>query len=184
MALYFFCPTRILRTAKILKFVKCLLYDVNLPSILNFNSTYIKLYHITSSFADEEKYAKKISEMFVYDFFSLADKTSKTDVGGVDFVYSGVLDNFLLNAEDTYYKYIESNIYGNRDQKLPEVGDITIESVKTEPYTIAGGATDEKAYYVKLNWDYTSEDFNSYQKSAELVFMHNDIRLDLVELQK
>ena len=54
---------------------------------------------------NQEEYAKKVAEMFVYDFYSLEDKVAKTDVGGVDFVHPDALDNFLLNAEDTYYKY-------------------------------------------------------------------------------
>lgn len=133
---------------------------------------------------DEEAYVKKITEMFIYDFYSLDDKVSKTDIGGVDFVHKDVLNNFLVTAEDTYYKYVESNIYKNRNQRLPEVGEITIESVQNDSYTIAGGTTDEKAFFVKVNWEYTDSSFSSYQKTAELVFVHNDIRLDLVELQK
>ena len=133
---------------------------------------------------DEEDYVKKITEMFIYDFYSLDDKASKTDIGGVDFVHKDVLQNFLIAAEDTYYKYVESNIYNNRQQRLPVVDDITIESVNQDSYTIAGGATDDKAFFVKVNWDYTDSSFDSYQKSAELVFVHNDVRLDLVELQK
>ena len=39
---------------------------------------------------NEENYVKKISEMFIYDFYSLSDKTAKTDVGGTDFVYKEV----------------------------------------------------------------------------------------------
>ena len=139
---------------------------------------------LTAEEVDEEAYVKKISEMFIYDFYSLEDKASKTDVGGVDFVHKDVLQNFLIAAEDTYYKYVESNIYNNRKQRLPVVDDITIESVKNDTYTIAGGATDDKAYFVKVNWDYTDSSFDSYQKTAELVFDHNDARLDLVELQK
>ena len=133
---------------------------------------------------DEEEYVKKITEMFIYDFYSLDDKVSKTDIGGVDFVHKDVLQNFLIAAEDTYYKYVESDIYNNRTQRLPVVNDITIESVQNDTYTINGGATDDKAFFVKVNWDYTDSSFDSYQKSAELVFVHNDLRLDLVELQK
>ena len=133
---------------------------------------------------DEEEYVKKITEMFIYDFYSLDDKVSKTDIGGVDFVHKDVLQNFLIAAEDTYYKYVERDIYNNRTQRLPVVNDITIESVQNDTYTINGGATDDKAFFVKVNWDYTDSSFDSYQKSAELVFVHNDLRLDLVELQK
>ena len=155
----------------------------------NKTSKYKKMFEelteiLTQEEIDEEAYARKIAEMFIYDFYSLDDKVSKTDIGGVDFVHKDVLDNFLVTAEDTYYKYVESNIYKNRQQRLPEVGEINIESIQNESFTIAGGATDEKAYIIKINWDYTDSSFSSYQKTAELVFVHNGIRLDLVELQK
>ena len=96
---------------------------------------------------DEEEYVKKISEMFIYDFFSLNDKTAKTDIGGVDFVYSEALANFLLKAEDTYYKYVESNIYGNRNQSLPTVKEIEITNVNQEVFAY-GDKTDENAYLI------------------------------------
>lgn len=131
---------------------------------------------------DEEKYVSKIAEMFVYDFYSLNDKTAKTDVGGVDFVYSGVLANFLENAEDTYYKYVENNIYGNRNQNLPTVGKIEIKEVTKEAFAY-GDKTDDNAYKVQVEWDYTDESFAKYQKSATLVFVHDENKLSLVELQ-
>ena len=132
---------------------------------------------------DEEEYVKKISEMFIYDFFSLNDKTAKTDIGGVDFVYSEALANFLLKAEDTYYKYVESNIYGNRNQSLPTVKDIEITNVSQEIFAY-GDKTDEKAYIVEATWTYTEEGFSKYQTSAKLRFIHDGNKLSLVELQK
>lgn len=132
---------------------------------------------------DEEEYVKKISEMFIYDFYSLNDKTAKTDIGGVDFVYSGALENFLLKSEDTYYKYVESNIYGNRNQSLPTVKEIEITSVNQEVFAY-GDKTDEKAYIVDATWSYTEEEFSKYQTSAKLVFIHDGDKLSLVELQK
>ena len=131
---------------------------------------------------DEEEYVKKISEMFIYDFYSLNDKTAKTDIGGVDFVYKDALENFLQKAQNTYYKYVESNIYNNRKQSLPVVTNIVVDSVEIKPYAY-GDMTDEKAYSVKVNWSYTDDQFSSYQKEAILVFIHDDIKLSLVELQ-
>ena len=131
---------------------------------------------------NEEEYVKKISEMFIYDFYSLNDKTAKTDIGGVDFVYSGALENFLLKAEDTYYKYVESNIYGNRTQSLPTVKEIEITNVNQEVFAY-GDKTDEKAYIVNAEWTYTDDNFSKYQTSAKLVFIHDGDRLSLVELQ-
>jgi len=131
---------------------------------------------------DEEKYVSKISEMFIYDFYSLNDKTAKTDIGGVDFVYGGVLQNFLLNAEDTYYKYVENNIYGDRNQSLPTVDKIEVKEVKQEAFAY-GDKTDDKAYKVSVEWGYTDTEFAKYQTSATLVFVHDENKLSLVELQ-
>ena len=131
---------------------------------------------------EEEEYAKKIAEMFIYDFYSLNDKDAKTDIGGVDFIYPLILENFLQNAQDTYYKYIESNVYNNRKQSLPVVKDITIDSVEKAPFAY-GDTTDENAYVISASWDYTDSQFSSYQKSAKLIFIHEENKLSLVELQ-
>ena len=131
----------------------------------------------------EEDYVKKIAEMFVFDFYSLDDKTAKTDVGGVEFVHKDALENFLDNAQDTYYKYVENNIYDNRKQTLPIVEKVTVNSVEKKAFAY-GDKTDENAYEVKVSWDYTNSKYAKYQKTATLVFVHDDIKLSLVELQK
>lgn len=129
----------------------------------------------------DEAYVKKIAEMFIYDFYSLNDKTAKTDVGGVDFVLPAGLENFLVNAEDTYYKYVESNIYGERKQELPMVDTITVESATATEYVYAGKKYN--AYEVKVNWTYTEEKYASYQNKATLIFVKDDIKFYLAELQ-
>ena len=131
---------------------------------------------------NEEDYVKKISEMFIYDFYSLSDKTAKTDIGGTDFVYNEILENFLQNAQDTYYKYVESNVYNNRKQSLPTVSNITIEKVENTKFEY-NNKYDDKAYEVDISWDYTDNQFSSYQKKATLVFIHDGEKLSLVELQ-
>ncbi len=131
---------------------------------------------------DEEKYAEKIAEMFIYDFYSLNDKTAKTDIGGVEFVYPAILENFLQNAQDTYYKYIESNVYDNRKQSLPVVTDIKINSIEKQPFAY-NDSTDENAYTISVSWDYTDSQFSNYQKEAKLIFVHDNEKLYLVELQ-
>lgn len=131
---------------------------------------------------NEENYVKKISEMFIYDFYSLSDKTAKTDIGGTDFVYNEILENFLQNAQDTYYKYVESNVYNNRKQSLPTVSNITIDKVENTKFEY-NNKYDDKAYEVDISWDYTDNQFSSYQKKATLIFIHDGDKLSLVELQ-
>lgn len=150
-------------------------------------ATYKKLFKeleeiLNEKTVDEDKYVRKISEMFIYDFYSLDDKTAKTDIGGVDFVYPAARDNFLKNAQNTYYKYVENNIYGNRNQKLPIADKMEVVNVEKAPFAY-GEQTDEEAYKVTIKWDYTDTAFSSYQKNAVLIFIHNGILLELVELQ-
>lgn len=130
---------------------------------------------------DEEKYVSKISEMFIVDFFSLNDRSAKTDVGGVDFVHPDALENFLKNAANTYYKNLESNIYGNRKQQLPTVDTITVESVENTTYTY-NNQEDSNAYLVKISWTYKEDKYADYQQNASMIFVHTENKLYLVEL--
>ena len=129
---------------------------------------------------DEEAYAKKIAEMFVYDFFSLEDKAAKTDVGGVEFVHPNAVANFLFNAEDTYYKYVESNIYGERKQELPAVETVTVDSIEKSEF--AWNNTMHEAYEVKLSWTYTNEKFADYQKTALVILIKNELNYYVVQI--
>lgn len=133
---------------------------------------------------DEKKYVKKITEMFIVDFYSLEDHISKTDVGGVDFVHPDVLENFIVNAEDTIYKYVESNIYGQRKQELPIIDTVTIDSVDNDTYSY-GETIDDNAYIVKASWKYGSNSSSSgYQTSANFVYVHDGDKLQLVEISE
>lgn len=159
-------------------------YGYNLTD--NKTDKYEKLFRelediLTAKEVDEEQYANKISEMFIYDFYSLEDKSTKTDVGGVEFVHPDAVENFLLNAEDTYYKYVESNIYNEREQSLPVVDEISIKSTEQTSYIYNN--QEYEAYRIGASWTYTSEEFSSYQHSAVLYFIKDDIKLYLVELK-
>ena len=131
---------------------------------------------------DEEKYVSKLTEMFIYDFYTLDDKSAKTDVGGVDFVYKEAVSNFLVNAQDTYYKYVESDLYNNRNHQLPIVDHVTIDAVTQQPYAYKT-MNDDNAYVVKTTWTYTKDEFATYQNQAQLVFIHDGVKLSLVELK-
>ena len=129
---------------------------------------------------DEEAYVKQISKMFIMDFYTLNDKLANTDVGGIDFVHTDAKTNFLEKAEDTVYKYVENDIYGNRDQQLPEVTEVTVEKVENIEYTIGTDFTDDSAYQVEVSLKY-KEDMD-YPTKATLIFVHEDNKLSLVEI--
>lgn len=128
---------------------------------------------------NEEEYAKVIAEMFIIDFYTLNDKVAKTDIGGVDFIHSSEREDFLEKAMDTIYKYIESNLYGNRNQKLPTVSAVKVENIEMVEFEYLSDI-DKKAYQVKLNWDY--KDDMGYEDKATLILVHEDNKLAIVEM--
>ena len=130
---------------------------------------------------DEEAYLKQISKMFIMDFYTLDDKLANTDVGGIDFVHANAKTNFLEKSEDTVYKYVENDIYGNRDQALPEVTEVTVENIENIEYTIGTDFTDDSAYKVEVSIKY-KEDMD-YPTKATLTFVHEDNKLSLVEVE-
>ena len=130
---------------------------------------------------DEEAYVEQISKMFIMDFYTLNDKLANTDVGGIDFVHTNAKTNFLEKAEDTVYKYVENDIYGNREQQLPEVTEVTVEKVENIEYTIGTDFTDDSAYQVEVSLKY-KEDMD-YPTKATLIFVHEDNKLSLVEVE-
>ena len=129
---------------------------------------------------DEKAYVEQISKMFIMDFYTLNDKLANTDVGGIDFVHTDAKTNFLEKSEDTVYKYVENDIYGNRDQKLPEVTKVTIDTIENIEYTIGTDFTDDFAYQVEVSIEY-KEDMD-YPTKATLIFVHEDNKLSLVEV--
>lgn len=172
-----------IKEAKVLKEIKNYGYVLKDNKSKKYQALFKDLAKILESDeVDYKAYASKLAEMFVVDFYSLSDKTAKTDVGGVDIVLPDILNNFLENAENTFYKYVESNIYNNRNQKLPEVNTVEVESVEKTTFTY-NDTIDENAYQVKVKWDYTDSDFANYQKEATLIFVNKDKKLYLVELK-
>jgi len=85
---------------------------------------------LKNEIVDEEKYATFISQMFIADFYTLNSAINKNDVGGVQFVYKDYQDDFLKSAKDTVYRYVENNIYNDRNQALPIVSEVTITNIE------------------------------------------------------
>ena len=150
------------------------------------NNRYKKMFQelqtiLNKNEVDEKDYLEQISKMFIIDFYTLDDKLANTDVGGIDFVHTDAKTNFLEKAEDTVYKYLESDIYGNREQVLAEVTEVTVENIENIEYTIGTDFTDDFAYQVEVSIKY-KEDMD-YPTKAILIFVHEDNKLSLVEME-
>lgn len=129
---------------------------------------------------DEEEYAKLISQLFVIDFYTLNNKLSNTDIGGIQYVHPDIKDNFILKAENTVYKYVKSNIYGDRTQELPIVTNAIVEDIKTINYT-SKSHEDNNSYQVKISVEYQKD--LKYPTEIELKLIHKDKKLYVIEVK-
>lgn len=129
---------------------------------------------------NEEEYVTVLTKLFIADFYNLDNKLTNMDIGGVQFVHSSMRKNFALNAENTMYQYIQSNIYGDRKQELPKVKEIVSVEVTQDSYKYQD-TTDEKAFVVKATWSYEKD--LGYETEKTFIFVHEDKKLSLVEMK-
>lgn len=133
--------------------------------------------NLESEVIDYKEYAYSISKMFIIDLYSLDNKLNKYDVGGICFVYPDVKENYRLNVENTLNKYIKDNSDGDREQELPEVKSVTIDSDEETKFSI--GEDEFDAYKVKLSIEYVND--LEYDSEAELIIVRSDKYLYVVE---
>lgn len=128
---------------------------------------------------NEEEYAKIVARSFLADFYTLDNKVTNNDVGGAQYFYSAVRDNFILNAQDTIYKHIESDLYGDREQELPVVTAVDVVSVNQTSYSY-GDTTDDTAYQVEVTITYQTD--LGYDTNRTITVMHEENRLAIVAI--
>lgn len=122
---------------------------------------------------DYEVYGEYITELFVIDFYSLNNKDSKDDIGGLQYLYEATKGNFKLKASNTMYKYIGST----KISDLPEVISIELTNIESTTYTV--DTINYEAYKVELKWEYKKD--LEYDKSGSFILIKDDDQLYIVE---
>lgn len=102
-----------------------------------------------------EDYAKEIVKLFVSDFYTLDNKLTSSDIGGVEFIPSDMVENFKMHAGDTMYNHVKTNIYGDRVQKLPIVKSVEVTNIENITYTYKD--KEYSAYKVSARWEYQED---------------------------
>lgn len=126
---------------------------------------------------DYEEYAKSISKMFIITLYSLDTKDNMYDVGGEEFIYPDYVENYKLNVQNTLYKYMKDNSDNKRNQILPTVSKVTVDSIEPTKFTFNEKTYD--GYKTKLKIEYV-EDLG-YDKEAEIILVRDDKYLYIVE---
>lgn len=129
---------------------------------------------------DEKAYAELISQMVVIDFYNLDNKVSKNDVGGIQFIKSNYVSNFVLEASDTVYKYVELNIYKDRDQDLPVVTSSSVLKLSNDTYSYKT-IKDDNSYVVKVKIGYKKD--LGYPTDVTVKLFHDNKKLVVYEMK-
>ena len=145
-----------------------------------YESNYEELEEVlTSDEIDYQKYAELIAKLFVIDYYTLDNKLTSTDIGGLDFIHPDLFENFKINAGETIYKYVKNNLYSDRDQELPTVTSIEVIDNKEDKYTYNNVEYD--AYVFDLKWEYDKD--LEYQDNMIITVIKVDNKLYVVKGQ-
>ena len=128
---------------------------------------------------DEENYAKLISYLFTIDYYTLNNKVTNQDIGGVMFIHSNIKDKFLSDSINGVYKYLKNNLYNNRKQELPEVNNIDVLEFTKIKYDY-NNLYDDNAFYVKLKVGYVKK--MGYPEEVNIKIIHEENKLSIVEI--
>lgn len=126
-----------------------------------------------------DEYAKSIAKLFAIDLYTIDNKINKYDVGGIEFVYPGCLDNYKLNVENTIYKYVEDNTKGQRSQALPVVKEVKVKEIKETKFKITAEKAEYSAYKINLKLTYHYD--LGYDTLIEVIVIKKDNKLYVVE---
>lgn len=110
---------------------------------------------LNSKEVNYEDYAKEIVKLFVSDFYTLDNKLTSSDIGGVEFIPSDMVENFKMHAGDTMYNHVKTNIYGDRVQELPIVKSVEVTNIENITYTYKD--KEYSAYKVSARWEYKED---------------------------
>lgn len=135
---------------------------------------------LASGQVDYDEYARYLSSLFVIDFYTLNNKVTNMDIGGVQYISSHIKDNFVLKASDTIYKNVKSNIYGDRNQELPIVNNVSINSITNVSFSY-GDIKDNDAYEVVVLISYEKD--LDYPEKVILTLVHENNKLTVVEVK-
>ena len=133
---------------------------------------------------DNKKYAETISKLFVVDFFTLSNKTSKNDVGGVQFVYSSYKSDFVDYARDGMYKRVNNSIEDGNNSGLPTVSSVNVSNIEeVDPSAIFSNidfGEDKVGYEVTLDWTYKNNDDS--QDSTTLTIVNDGKKISVAKM--
>ncbi len=129
---------------------------------------------------DMEAYASVLVQLFITDLYSLDNKKTSNDIGGIQFVYGPYQEDFIKFVHTSFYKYMKNNLDGKRKQQLPNVKNVTINSIVAEQFYVEETKKRHDGYKVQVSWEYDID--LGYQKASTINLMYETTdKLSVVE---
>lgn len=172
---------------KVVDEIKSFNYVVNEKDTKLFKSVFSDLKKVLSEKeVDNKKYAETIAKLFVIDFFNLENKSSKNDIGGVQFVYSSYQTDFVDYARDGIYKQVNNSIDSKSKQVLPSVTSVNVvSSDEIDPTSIFESYKSQennKGYEVVVEWNYKNGE--GFQNKATLTIVSDGEKLSVAKMEE
>ena len=79
--------------------------------------------------------AEALAKLFVADFFTLSNKTSDTDIGGLNYIPSDAYEDMEVYARFYFYNNYSSIVAEYGEEQLPTVEDVTVSDVQATQIT-------------------------------------------------
>lgn len=127
---------------------------------------------------NKETYATLIAELFAIDLYTIDNKNSKYDVGGLDFIYPEEQEEFKNKVIDTMYKLVEDNSTNSRKQDLPIVENTSVINIEETQYK--KGQTLLNGYKINLTLSYEQD--LGYDKNIIITLADENEKLYVVSL--
>jgi len=126
---------------------------------------------------EKEEYIKLVSELFIIDLFTIDNKISRYDVGGLEFVYKDSVESFKTVLQNSIYKTVENNLDGTRTQTLPIVKDVTASEISETTYTMPDESVVD-GYRVSLSWSYEKD--LGYDEKGVIILIPEEKKIGVV----
>lgn len=142
-----------------------------------FKEKFEELQQLLKEEYEKEEYLKLVSQLFIIDLYTINNKISRYDIGGLEYVYNAALPSFKSVVESSIYKTVENNIDGKRTQNLPEVASIEVNETSEMTYQMPD-ESEVSGYRVKMTWAY-KEDLG-YDTEGVLILIPDNNKLAVV----
>lgn len=122
---------------------------------LNPTEAQIKAYNKLSdaiTMEDKKEEATMVAVSFAFDFFTLSNKEDASDLGGLQFIPSDKIRNFMEFAQSYYYGNYPTIVNEYGKDALPEITGYKVESVEEGNFTYNSSPC--TGYNVKLSLTY------------------------------